>query len=185
MVELLWGIENAAAHHRQSSGSAYEDHLAYHHGGRYNLDKKTREFDFSNEDILCDLKFPEKPRTVFGYVAAGLRKRMAANAGPLTILSCDNLPHNGEVCRNSFLSFFEKADMRLCNWGEGSCKLSKFHGRSHYARHIGGRHTEASCQDGHEDLVPVYCEDFVQWVIEGRFPGGAAGMGKGGRRVYG
>ena len=26
-------------------------------------------------------------------------------------------------------------------------------------------------------MAPVYCEDFIQWVIEGRLPGRQAGVG--------
>lgn len=172
LVELLWGIENAAAIiEKVASPGTKIISLTITEGG-YNLDKKTREFDFSNEDILYDLALPEKPRTVFGYVAAGLRKRMAANMGPLTILSCDNLPHNGEVCRNSFLSFLEKVDTRLCNWAKDNIS---------FPNSMVDRITPATLPDdipklhamnGDEDLVPVYCEDFVQWVIEDDFPAG-------------
>jgi len=172
IVELLWGIENAAAIIDKVADPCTKIITLTITEGGYNLDKKTHKFDFSNEDILYDLKFPEKPRTVFGYVAAGLRKRMAENAGPLTILSCDNLPHNGDVCRNSFISFFEKADMQLCNWAKKNIS---------FPNSMVDRITPATLTDdipklyaknGHQDLVPVYCEDFVQWVIEDNFLAG-------------
>ena len=172
IVELLWGIENAAAIINKVADPCTKIISLTITEGGYNLDKKTREFDFSNADILYDLKFPEKPRTVFGYVAAGLRKRVAANVGPLTILSCDNLPHNGGVCRNSVLSFLEKADEPLCNWAKENVS---------FPNSMVDRITPATLADdipklyaknGHEDRVPVYCEDFVQWVIEDDFRAG-------------
>jgi len=172
LVELLWGIEDAAAIIDKVANQCTKIISLTITEGGYNLDKKTREFDFSNEDILYDLEFPEKPRTVFGYIAAGLRKRMEANVGSLTILSCDNLPHNGDVCHYSFFSFFEKADMRLYNWAKDNIS---------FPNSMVDRITPATLADdipklyarnGHIDLVPVYCEDFVQWVIEDDFLAG-------------
>ncbi|HHW49168.1 MAG TPA: mannitol dehydrogenase family protein [Clostridiaceae bacterium] len=172
IVELFWGIENPTAIIDKVADTSTKIITLTITEGGYNLDKKTRKFDFSNENILYDLKLPEKPRTVFGYVAAGLRKRMAANAGPVTILSCDNLPHNGDVCRDSFMSFFEKADMQLYNWAKNNVS---------FPNSMVDRITPATLEEdipklyaknGHEDLVPVYCEDFVQWVIEDKFLAG-------------
>jgi Mannitol-1-phosphate/altronate dehydrogenases len=172
LVELLWGIENAAAIiDKVANPSTKIISLTITEGG-YNLDKKTREFDFSNEDIIYDMKFPEKPRTVFGYVAAGLRKRMASNVGPLTILSCDNLPHNGEICRNSFISFLEKADMRLCNWAKANISFPNSMVDRITPATLANDIPQLYARNGHEDLVPVYCEDFLQWVIEDDFLAG-------------
>ena len=64
---------------------------------------------------LADVKEPSRPRSVFGYVAEGLRRRKAASL-PVTILSCDNLQHNGEVARRAFLAFFERQDPELAAW---------------------------------------------------------------------
>jgi mannitol 2-dehydrogenase len=172
LVELLWGIENATAIIDKVANPCTKIITLTITEGGYNLDKKTREFDFSNEDVLYDIKFPERPRTVFGYIAAGLRKRIAANAGPITILSCDNLPHNGDVCKSSFLSFLEKADAKLCSWAKDHVS---------FPNSMVDRITPATSADdilklnamnGHEDPAPVYCEDFVQWVIEDDFPAG-------------
>lgn len=172
LVELLWGIENPQAIIDQIANAHTKIISLTITEGGYNLDKKTRAFDFSNEAIRYDMGFPQNPLTVFGYIAAGLRKRMAANAGPITILSCDNLPHNGDVCRDSFLAFLQKADEGLCGW-------AKEHVR--FPNSMVDRITPATSTDdiarlhaltGHEDLAPVYCEDFVQWVIEDDFPAG-------------
>ena len=172
LVELLWGIENAVAIIDKVADPCTKIISLTITEGGYNLDKKTREFDFSNKDILCDLKFPEKPRTVFGYIAAGLRKRMAANAGPITILSCDNLPHNGDVCRSSFLSFLEKADAQLGNWAKENITFPNSMVDRITPATLADDISKLYAMNGHEDLVPVYCEDFVQWVIEDDFRAG-------------
>ena len=172
LVELLWGIEDAAAIINKVADPCTKIISLTITEGGYNLDKKTRKFDFSNEDILFDMKFSEKPRTVFGYVAAGLRKRMAANVGPLTILSCDNLPHNGDVCRNSFLAFFEKADMQLLSWARENISFPNSMVDRITPATLADDVTKLYAMNGHEDLVPVYCEDFIQWVIEDDFLAG-------------
>lgn len=172
LVELLWGVENSAAIIEKVADPRIKIISLTITEGGYNIDKKTGEFVFSNEDILYDLKLPEKPRTVFGYIAAGLLKRIETNAGPLTILSCDNLPHNGDVCRNSFISFFKEADMKLYNWVVDNIS---------FPNSMVDRITPATLEDdipklyainGHKDIVPVYCEDFIQWVIEDNFLAG-------------
>lgn len=172
LVELLWGAENPTAIIDKAAQPATKIISLTITEGGYNLDKKTRAFDFSNQDILYDLKFPDRPRTVFGYIAAGLRKRMTAKGGPLTILTCDNLPHNGDVCRNSILAFFEQADPKLYHWAKDNVS---------FPNSMVDRITPATLSEdiprlqkknGYEDQTPVYCEDFVQWVIEDNFPAG-------------
>src|SRR3569623_2058388 len=60
----------------------------------YALDPEGR-LDFQHEDIVGDLA-GKPPRSIYGVVAALLRRRRAAGAGRLTLLNCDNLRHNGD-----------------------------------------------------------------------------------------
>ena len=172
LVELLWGIEDSAAIIEKVASPQIKIITLTITEGGYNLDRKTRKFDFSNEDFLFDLKFPEKPHTVFGYIAAGLRRRMVTNAGSLTILSCDNLPHNGDVCRDALLSFLEKADPQLCNWVKDHVSFPNSMVDRITPATLADDITKLRVLNGHVDLVPVYCEDFVQWVIEDDFAAG-------------
>lgn len=172
LVELMWGVENASAIvDKVASPSVKIITLTITEGG-YNLNRETRKFDFSNEDILYDLEFPKIPRTVFGYIAAGLRKRMRGNVGPITILSCDNLPHNGDVCRDSFLLFLEKADRELWKWTKDNISFPNSMVDRITPTTLAEDIPKLYDKNGQEDLVPVYCEDFVQWVIEDNFLGG-------------
>ena len=54
------------------------------------------ELDFSHPDIAADLAMPDAPRSAIGWLALALAQRHKNGAGPLTILSCDNLQSNGE-----------------------------------------------------------------------------------------
>jgi fructuronate reductase len=54
--------------------------------------------DLTDPEIQADLA-GRPPRTVVGQLAAGLVERARAGAGPLTVVSCDNLVANGPFLR--------------------------------------------------------------------------------------
>ena len=54
-----------------------------------------------NAQVAHDIQNPQQPQTAFGYAAEGIRRRKAAGNGPITILSCDNLQHNGNTLGSS------------------------------------------------------------------------------------
>ena len=94
----------------------------------YNFNPNTGAFDFDNPDIQHDLQYPNNPKTVFGYLAAALEKRRNNGLVAFTILSCDNIQHNGAVTRSMFLSFVEKKNPSLYNWIKDEVS-SKLYGR--------------------------------------------------------
>ncbi|GAB3703590.1 mannitol dehydrogenase family protein [Mariniluteicoccus flavus] len=103
-------------------------------------------------------------------LAAGLRARRDADAGPITILSCDNLPHNGSVARDVVLK--AAADDDLAAWIDAHVD---------FASSMVDRITPATTDElvsvvdtecGHHDVAPVPTEPFAEWVIAGRFPAG-------------
>ena len=55
--------------------------------------------------------------TIYGALTAILRLRMHANAGPVTLLNCDNLRHNGDRSRGGLLQFIGLiGDSALLAW---------------------------------------------------------------------
>ena len=140
--------------------------------GGYNIDKETGEFDLSNEAVRKDLANPSKPETVFGFVAEGLRKRMADGAGKVTILTCDNLQHNGNTAKKAFMGFIRAQDPALAEWAKENVT---------FPNSMVDRITPATRpedverldkKNGTDDKAPVYCEDFIQWVVEDDFAAG-------------
>ena len=140
--------------------------------GGYNIDKESGEFDLSNEAVKKDIANPSAPETVFGFVAEGLRKRRDANAGKITILTCDNLQHNGNTAKKAFMGFFKAQDPKLAEWAEENVT---------FPNSMVDRITPATRPDdverlnsknGTDDKAPVYCEDFIQWVVEDNFANG-------------
>lgn len=101
----------------------------------------------------------DKPKSVFWYVAEGLTERMKQNM-PITILSCDNLQHNGNTARTSFMSYFKARYPELAEWAENNVV---------FPNSMVDRITPVT-KSG--KITDVNCEDFVQWVIEDKFIAG-------------
>lgn len=172
LVELLWGVQDPEAVLARIADPAIRIITLTITEGGYNLDKATGAFRLDDEMIRHDLQHLEAPRTVFGFVAEGLRRRRQAGHGPVTILSCDNLQHNGNTTRQAFLSFIEAQDPVLAEWVGANVTFPN----SMVDRITPATRPEdivrLNARNGTSDEAPVYCEDFIQWVIEDRFIAG-------------
>lgn len=140
--------------------------------GGYNFNPQTGEFNFENTDIQSELQNPNEPRTVFGYLTAALRQRRENGLSPFTILSCDNIQHNGDVARKMLLVFAEKQDPELASWIEQEVSFPNT-----MVDRITPVTTSADIdylKDTHliSDEWPVTCEPFIQWVVEDKFTTG-------------
>ncbi len=140
--------------------------------GGYFLDSASGAFDVDHTDVQADIASPAHPRTVFGAIVAGLRGRRAAGLGPLTVMSCDNIPHNGEVARAAVATIAGRQDEELGEWIAEAVA---------FPNSMVDRITPATTEDrrrgleagfGLEDARPVFCEPFRQWVLEDRFSAG-------------
>lgn len=172
LVELLWGMEDPEAVLNKIADKDIRIITLTITEGGYNIAKTTGEFMLDNADVQHDLANPARPKTAFGYVAEGLRRRMAAGNGPITILSCDNLQHNGNTARKAFTSFFEAQDKELAAWVKENVTFPN----SMVDRITPATRPEdverLNAKNGTDDAAPVYCEDFIQWVIEDNFIAG-------------
>lgn len=65
----------------------------------------SHKLETSNADLINDLQGGCK--TIYGTIARILEKRMADNAGPLTLLNCDNVRHNGERFHDGLVEFLQ------------------------------------------------------------------------------
>jgi mannitol 2-dehydrogenase len=140
--------------------------------GGYFINPSTGAFDPETPAIAADVAQPDAPRTVFGLILAGLRARRAAGLAPFTVLSCDNVPHNGVVARNAVTGLAEAQDPKLAAWIRENVAFPN--GMvDRIAPATGERERAITRQEfGIEDAWPVFCEDFIQWVVEDRFPAG-------------
>ncbi len=138
--------------------------------GGYYVNQGTGAFDAAHPDIVHDLAHAHAPRGAFGYLAEALDRRRGRGLAPFTVLSCDNLQHNGDVARAMLLAFTQLRDPMLAAW------LAQ-HGA--FPNNMVDRITPATT-DAHrallrdrfglQDAWPVVTEPFMQWVIEDHFP---------------
>lgn len=136
--------------------------------GGYFLDSSDR-FDPSHPAIQADGTNPESPKTVFGMILAGLRARSRAGHPPFTVMSCDNIPHNGTVTKNALVGLAKLSDPDFADWIASNVA---------FPNGMVDRITPATTdrereilerEFGVEDGWPVFCEGFTQWVLEDNF----------------
>jgi mannitol 2-dehydrogenase len=137
--------------------------------GGYNFSAVTGEFDAANPDVVHDLQPGAARRTSFGLVTEALVRRRERGLAPFTVVSCDNIQHNGDVARRSFSAFAGLRDPELGSWMEQEV---------FFPNSMVDRITPATTDDDREDVRrrfgiddgwPVVCEPFTQWVLEDRF----------------
>ena len=75
--------------------------------------------DFDHPDIQSDLRSPQAPVSLIGYLVEGLRWRRDARMPPPTVLCCDNLADNGRRLRNAVIELAGRRDKALAAWIEG------------------------------------------------------------------
>ena len=146
--------------------------------GGYFIDPATGAFNAAHPAIVADAASPEAPKTVFGLIVAGLKRRKAAGTLPFTVMSCDNIPHNGVVTRNAVVGLARLSDRALAGWIERSIAFPN--GMVARITPATGDRERAILAEtfGVEDEWPVFCETFRQWVLEDNFPAGRPALEK-------
>ena len=140
--------------------------------GGYCLDPASGAFDPAHPDILYDSAHPEAPRSAFGVLVAALRRRRERGLAPFTIMSCDNIPGNGDAARNAVAGLADLVDPGL-----GDHVRNRLAFPNSMVDRITPATTDrerASVEEAFsvQDNWPVTCEPFRQWVLEDCFPSG-------------
>lgn len=171
MVDFIRPGDHAAIIERLADPDIRIVSLTITEGG-YFIDPASGQFNPSHPEIVADAANIAAPRTVFGLILAGLMRRRRVGAPPFTVMSCDNIPHNGKVTQDALVGLAALVDGQLAQWV-----------RTHVAfpNSMVDRITPAtsdrerkilSDQFGVDDNWPVFCEPFKQWVLEDHFPTG-------------
>ncbi len=140
--------------------------------GGYFVDASTGTFDVTHPDIAADIKNPSAPKTVFGAILASLAARRAERAQAFTVMSCDNLPGNGDVARAAIVEMARALDPDLAKWIADNVTFPN--GMVDRITPATGARERDLLQSkfGIKDNFPVFCEPFRQWVLEDRFVAG-------------
>jgi len=165
MVEWLYAPENSTSTIAKiADASTRLITLTITEGG-YNFNSDG-DFNWENEGVQWDLQHPDQPRTVFGYLYAGLKRRRELGLGGLTIQSCDNMEHNGDVLRRMLHAFVEKIEPKMTTWLDAQVA---------FPNSMVDRITPVTTDElkailtadfGVQDAWPVICEPFYQWIIQ-------------------
>jgi D-arabinitol 4-dehydrogenase len=125
------------------------------------------------QEALAAFRAGQPGSTWHGALACLLRDRMRAGAGAVTLLSCDNLRHNGDRSRAALLRFLDLAgDTQLRDWVEANtrspnCMVDRITPRAtaEVARRV-------KAATGEDDPCALMAESFIQWVVEDDFIAG-------------
>lgn len=148
--------------------------------GGYFIDPASGEFNPEHPDIVADSRNPDEPKTVFGLILAALKQRRDAGLRPFTVMSCDNIPHNGRVTCEAVRGLAALIDPSLGRWiRDHVCFPNSMVDRITPATTDRERDTLASAF-GVADNWPVFCEPFRQWVLQDDFTAGRPALEKAG-----
>jgi fructuronate reductase len=111
-------------------------------------------------------------RTAPARLVAGLVARRRADAGPLTLVPCDNLPDNGRALDAVLRDMIDATDPTLHAWLDTTVSTG-----TTMVDRITPEPTDTDRRavlngTGVDDRTPVATEPFSEWVISGAFPGG-------------
>ena len=138
----------------------------------YCHDPASGRLNESHPDIIHDLAHPEAPRSAMGYLVAGLLERQKTGAGPVTILSCDNLPANGKTVARIVRRMAQLVSPDLSAWIDTNVTFPS----SMVDRIVPAMKPEDveafASKTGLTDAATLQTEPFTQWVIEDQFAAG-------------
>ncbi|MFC4565804.1 mannitol dehydrogenase family protein [Nocardiopsis mangrovi] len=138
----------------------------------YRIAPRTGGLDLADPAVAADLA-GAAPTTPIGQLARGLQARLRGDGGPLTVVSCDNLPENGALTARLVAEFAEALP-----GSEGAELRSWTAARTAFPSTMVDRMVPATTaadldrveQDlGLRDEGAVIAEPFFQWVIEDAF----------------
>jgi mannitol 2-dehydrogenase len=112
------------------------------------------------------------PNPTIETIVTALEARRLAGGRPLTILSCDNLPGNGDVAREAITTVARARGPEVELYAKTACTFP-----NSMVDRITPQTTDADRawlrdEVGVDDGWPVVCEPFRQWVVEDRFAAG-------------
>lgn len=139
--------------------------------GGYFVDQASHEFLPDDPEVVAD-SARSQPRTVFGYIVRALERRRKAGLRPFTVVSCDNLPHNGDVARAAVVGYAGLVDRELAAWigAHGAFPNSMVDRVVPYVDEEARQRLNQ--RSGADDRLAVMAESYLQWVLEDDFADG-------------
>lgn len=128
-------------------------------------------------DLAADLTTGSH-RTVYGALSRILAARMVAGAGPVTLLSCDNLRANGDKLGAGLRAFLTaRGQPDLLAWCADNTSTPNTMVDRITPRPPADLAARVLAETGLVDAAPVMAERFRQWVVEDHFVAGRPDLG--------
>ena len=122
--------------------------------------------DLGHPDIVHDLAGTPVPRSVVGWIVAGLAARRAAGTAPFVPMPCDNLASNGAKLHAALVAFAARTDSSLADWIAGEVRVPSTMVDSITPASDAALYADVAATLRVEDRAAVQRESFKQWVIE-------------------
>ena len=179
MIDFVPPADTAALVARMADPAIRIVSLTVTEGG-YMIDPATGRFDPQHPAMQRDAASPDTPASAFGLILRSLALRRARGVRPFTVMSCDNVPHNGVVTRNALAGLARLFDPQLADWVAAHVAFPN--GMvDRITPATSDREREIAARDfGIADAWPVFCEEFRQWVLEDSFTMGRPALERAG-----
>jgi fructuronate reductase len=140
----------------------------------YRIDPYTGSLNTSDEQVQADLA-GQPPLTAIGQLTRGIQHRSRNGGGPLTVVSCDNLPGNGELTETLVRAFAEALPdaeaAPLLAWIDTNVTFPSTMVDRMVPATTSADLDAVELELGLRDEAAVVAEPFMQWVIEDNFAG--------------
>lgn len=120
------------------------------------------------------------PQSMGARLLVGLDARRRAGAGPLAVVSCDNLSHNGRAASEAVLGLADPIDAGLASWVRANVSFVDTSIDRITPRTTESDVVSVAAATGFADASPVVAEPFHNWVLSGDFPAGRPAWEKAG-----
>lgn len=141
--------------------------------------RRNEEGGLDHEDptVLADMAAlkngsPALVSSIPGRLVAGLAARRAADAGPISVVPCDNLSNNGSAVSRVVTDMAASVDPTLPAWINESVYFITTMVDRITPRTSADDRRSVEQSTGIRDRCPVVTEPFSEWVLQGDFPGG-------------
>jgi fructuronate reductase len=133
--------------------------------------------DVGREEVQADLEALRADptalvRTTPARLLAGIAARRRADAGPIALVPCDNVPGNGAIVERVVRDLAERVDPDLAAWLRDSVSVVTTMVDRITPRTAPEDLAAVREATGREDGSPVVTEPFHEWVLSGAFPAG-------------
>jgi fructuronate reductase len=139
--------------------------------------------DLAHPDIARDLAAPTEPGSAIGWLALALKQRQKSGAGPLTILSCDNLKSNGPKLEAAVTALAERCWPGLLPWIKTNTAFPATLVDCIVPASDAAHRARVAAALGVTDEASVQRESFAQWVIQDRCAGPLPAWGAAGAEI--